>query len=126
MTALLIIGLFTHWFADFWLQTNWQATNKSINNDALIEHTSNYSMVWAGVIFLVAWNSGFTLIGSFIIGMLFSAITFAAHTTTDYYTSRKVSKLFAKQDYHNAFVVIGFDQILHYLQLYFTYKLFFS
>jgi hypothetical protein len=67
--------------------------------------------------------TGFTVVGAFFMAALFSAVTFVGHTATDYITSRCSKKYFSKNDYHNGFVVIGFDQILHYLQLYFTYKL---
>jgi uncharacterized membrane protein len=51
----------------------------------------------------------------------FAPITFVFHTATDYFTSRQVKRLFAKQDYHNGFVWVGADQILHYVQLILTY-----
>lgn len=57
----------------------------------------------------------------------FVGITFICHTATDYVTSRIVSKKFAKGHYGSAipnfgaFTIIGFDQILHYIQLFLTY-----
>ena len=79
-------------------------------------------------------------------GILFVLITFIAHTITDYFTSRLNSKLAPKEEtimlkwdinqkeepfirfpngrsYHNLFVNIGFDQVLHYTQLLLTYYL---
>jgi hypothetical protein len=53
----------------------------------------------------------------------FGFITFIFHTITDYFTSRLNSKLWKKGDVHNFFVSIGFDQVLHYVQLFLTYKL---
>jgi hypothetical protein len=55
--------------------------------------------------------------------LLFPIITFIAHTITDYFTSRLNAKLWAKGNVHNFFVSIGFDQYLHYLQLFITYSL---
>jgi hypothetical protein len=58
---------------------------------------------------------------------VFVFITFVLHTTTDYYTSRIVSKKFANNHYGSpipnfgAFSIIGFDQVLHYVQLFLTY-----
>jgi hypothetical protein len=108
--AILII----HWFADFVLQTDKQAKGKSKNWGDLLMHTGNYSVIWL-------------LIGSFIFNdinvVYFSIITFIAHTITDYFTSRLNSKLWAKGDVHNFFVSIGFDQVLHYIQLFTTYYL---
>lgn len=55
--------------------------------------------------------------------MFFPIITFICHWIQDYYTSRWVKKSFDKQDYHNGFVKIGFDQFLHYTQMFLTYLL---
>lgn len=53
----------------------------------------------------------------------FVPITFIFHTITDYFTNRLNSKLWAKGDVHNFFVSVGFDQCLHYVQLFLTYYL---
>lgn len=119
----ILFGLFIHWFADFVEQSHWQATNKAINNKALLEHTSAYSSLWFAVMIIVYSFTGFTNVGVITMAALFAGITFVAHTVTDYFTSRWSKHFFDKKDYHNGFVVVGFDQILHYLQLYFTYKL---
>ena len=55
--------------------------------------------------------------------LFFVGITFVCHTITDYFTSRLNSKLWAKGDVHNFFVSVGFDQVLHYVQLFLTYQL---
>lgn len=105
--AIIII----HWIADFVLQTDWQAKNKSKRNDALLLHTSIYSSIWIiPAILILGLN-----------GCLFFLITFMCHTITDYFTSRLNTKLWAKGDVHNFFVSIGFDQVLHYIQLFTTY-----
>lgn len=78
-------------------------------------------------------------------GLLFVLITFVCHTITDYFTSRLNSRLLPKttlvtlntrylggggnemlcypkgSSHHNFFVSIGFDQVLHYTQLFLTY-----
>jgi len=59
-------------------------------------------------------------------GTKFVLITFVAHTITDYFTSRLNAKLWAKGDVHNFFVSVGFDQVLHYVQLFVTYQLLFN
>jgi len=124
--AILII----HWFADFVLQTDKQAKGKSKNWNDLLEHTTFYSLVWI-------MPMAFLLPSNYI--LVFWFITFICHTITDYFTSRLNSKLaperqyllshphlsnyfiFKNENWHNFFVSIGFDQILHYVQLFITY-----
>ena len=130
MTVLISIFtiLFIHWVADFVLQTHWQATNKSKNNRALTAHVGTYTLTWFvafGLIVVIPHNyfgidtvPGATPANLKV--LLFFPITFVAHWITDYFTSRWTSKLYAKGDYHNFFVVIGFDQLLHYAQLFLT------
>lgn len=110
--STILTVIFVHWFADFVLQTDWQAKNKSKNNKALIAHTGIYSFVW----FLTCLLLGFSALNCII----FTAITFVAHTLTDYFTSRLNSKLWAQGKVHNFFVSVGFDQVLHYVQLFLT------
>ncbi len=111
-----------HWIADFVLQTDKQAKGKSKNWSDLLEHTNNYSLLWTiiGMFYTIislntSWN-----------WLLFGLITFIAHTITDYFTSRLNSKLWAKGQTHNFFVSVGFDQTLHYIQLFLTYYLLFK
>lgn len=117
MIVTLLIIIFIHWFADFVLQTDWQARNKSTNNHALFLHVAIYSIVWAlvAVIYGAYTNNLYML--------LFAPITFVCHFTTDYFTSRLNTKLLKAGKTHEFFVSIGFDQFLHYTQLFLTYKL---
>jgi hypothetical protein len=59
--------------------------------------------------------------GKFDMALCFAGITFFAHFATDYVTSRISKKFFDAKDYHNGFVVVGFDQVLHYVQLLATF-----
>ncbi len=121
-----LIEIFTiiivHWIADFVLQTDKQAKGKSKNWDDLISHTTLYSMIWGLPIYTLlslnsnSWNTESNAV-------LFMIMTFIAHTITDYFTSRLNSKLWEKGEVHNFFVSVGFDQVLHYLQLFSTYYL---
>jgi hypothetical protein len=114
--AILII----HWFADFVLQTDKEAKGKSKNWSDLLSHTSFYSLFWL--------LCGIALLG--VVGIsnavVFTLITFIAHTITDYYTSRLNSKLWADGKVHSFFISIGFDQVLHYVQLFTTYWILFK
>lgn len=111
---LFIHLILIHFLADFGLQTHEQATLKSTSNKFLAYHVGVYSLVWLiANISILGWHT-----------ITFAVITFVAHFITDRFTSRIVKPFFAKQDYHNAFVGIGFDQVLHYVQLFLTFKLF--
>jgi len=112
-----------HWFADFVLQTHKQAQGKSKNWYDLLAHTFTYSTMWlfASCLLIGYANKGQTTQWYVIHSILFALITFITHTITDYFTSRLNSKLWVKGDVHNFFVSIGFDQVLHYIQLFLTY-----
>jgi hypothetical protein len=115
--------IFIHWVADFVLQTNKQAQGKSKNWNDLLSHTFTYSAMWvfASCLLIGYANKEQTTQWYVIHSLLFAFITFIAHTVTDYFTSRLNSKLWAKGDVHNFFVSVGFDQVLHYIQLFLTY-----
>lgn len=107
-----------HFFADFMLQTNWQAMNKSRRNSALFNHVLTYSF---------SWLLPFGFVFGFWKALLFTIITFIFHFITDYITSR-VNTILANEVkktgvWHDFFVSVGFDQILHYIQLFLTYYL---
>ena len=108
--------LIIHFIADFVLQTSWQATNKSKNNIALTKHVLVYSSVW-----LLASMLYGQITENYLIVFLFPLITFICHWITDYITSRVNSHLWSKGETHNFFVSVGFDQVLHYVQLFLTF-----
>ena len=122
---MTLIEIFTiiivHWIADFIFQDEKWALGKSKNTFDLTAHTAVYSVLW--------WFPMSIMLGSFLLGELFVIITFVTHTATDYFTSRVVSKKFAEGKYGSpipnfgAFTIIGFDQVLHYIQLFLTYYL---
>lgn len=107
-TLILMFGL--HYYADFRVQTDWQARNKSKNWRALLTHTGTYSLFFL------------------LFGPRFALVTFLCHTTTDYITSRWSARRWkdvADSGYttgaHEFFEVIGFDQLLHQTQLLLTF-----
>lgn len=102
--------LFTHWFADFVLQSDYIAQNKSKSNVVLFEHVLLYILPFA-------------ILGFFIpISLLWLLTNLVAHFIIDYVTSRINSKLWAKQQIHWFFVSVGFDQFLHVATLVLTYE----
>lgn len=125
----LIFGiLWTHFIADFVMQSHWMATNKSKSNIALFYHVSVYTLTWfffGIVIVLFSSNSMAELDFNFRIFLeliWFFPMTFAAHYATDWITSRWTAYLWEKKDVHNFFVVIGFDQFLHLFTIYLTLR----
>ena len=134
MDLLIIFGIIIgHWVSDFILQDEEWANNKSKNNLALIKHTSVYSSVMSIFVFtiLIIQSGGGPSDTYWKCFLVFLPITFITHTITDYITSREVSKKFEAKHYGSAvpnfgaFTIIGFDQVLHYVQLFLTYKILF-
>lgn len=113
ITTVIMI-LLIHFLADFGLQTHDQAIAKSTDNKQLAYHVGVYSMVW-----LIA---GINIFETFDKAMSFAMITFICHFLTDYVTSRIGKPFWEKKDLHNGFCVIGFDQVLHFTQLFLTYN----
>lgn len=111
---IIILIVFLHWLLDFVCQTDWMAKNKSKNNNALIAHTLIYTLIYT-----LGWLP-FSIILFGGNGWIFLLVTYICHTFTDYWTSRLNTYLWNKGDVHNFFVSVGFDQFLHYLQLYLT------
>lgn len=121
---IFIFIIIMHWIADFVFQAEEWSLGKSKKWTPLLKHTSTYSILWM----LPVWLMTGDVIGSFY----FVLVTFIAHTITDYITSRVVSKKFEKGYYGSpipnfgAFSTIGFDQVLHYVQLIVTWYLLFG
>mgnify|MGYP000657414365 CR=1 FL=1 len=102
--------LTVHWVADFILQTDWQAKNKSKRNDALGRHVGVYTLALALAAPLIfGWNSPAAI--------YFVLVNGALHFATDWCTSRVSSRLYAKGDVHNFFIVVGLDQLIHQFTL---------
>lgn len=113
-TVLMQI-LIIHFLADFALQTHEQATKKSTDNIFLVYHVGTYSLCWlfaSMVIFPATYRC-----------IPFAMITFICHFITDWITSRINKTFFDKQNYHDGFVGVGYDQVFHYTQLILTYLL---
>lgn len=121
--GVIITIVIFHWFADFVMQRSDDAINKSKSFYHLVNHSFLYSVLWffpLSFIFIDNLDS-----------ISFVVITFLLHTLTDYFTSKKTSEEFKYQHFgrnklprtFDFFVTIGFDQVLHYLQLFLTYYL---
>lgn len=121
MNLIVIFSiLLIHWIADFVCQTDWQATNKSKNIEALLSHTATYTFIWVILGMFPFWNMINNQPGHYT---LFLVCTFICHTITDFFTSRLNSRLWQQKKVHWFFVSVGFDQFLHYVQLFLTFYL---
>lgn len=125
--AVILSIILIHWVADFVFQAEVWAENKSKELKPLLKHTYTYSAIWL-IVGSLAKATGAIHLEPGVLS-LFVLITFVLHTATDYFTSKIVSKRFANKHYGSpipnfgAFTVIGFDQVLHYTQLFLTYYL---
>jgi len=111
--------IFNHWVADFVFQDEKWAHQKSKSNKELLKHTVTYSLLLSPLAIFLGWNI-----------IPFILINFILHTITDYFTSRHVSKQFAKGHLggaipnFGAFTSIGFDQVIHYICLFSSFMYF--
>lgn len=123
MMTLPISLIIRHFLGDFLLQSDWMALNKSKDWIALYFHAFVYSLCFLHY------------------GWAFMAITLWSHFVTDAITSRITSKLWFVTDHgedpatgcrliyyhmrkrHWFFVMIGFDQLIHYVTLTLTLRL---
>jgi hypothetical protein len=102
--------LFLHWVFDFILQSDKMAINKSKSWYWLLTHTIGYSFV----AFPIAIPLGIPIVSA----ALFYWYLLITHTLIDGVTSRITSYLWKKEERHWFFVIVGFDQLLHYITIF--------
>jgi hypothetical protein len=102
--SIIITILALHFVGDFMLQSDAIAKNKSKSNIALTQHVLIYT-------FVLMWT----------LHPLWAIVNGIAHFIVDYITSRLTSHYWQKGNTHVFFVVIGFDQIMHFIILFTTY-----
>jgi len=113
MTATEILYvLAVHWLADFVLQSDAMAKGKSTSYRWLTIHVATYAAVVSLLLAVLLPRSPWAL-------LIFAVGTFAAHWLTDYVTSRINAELWRRGSTHWFFVSVGWDQVLHYAQLFF-------
>ncbi len=101
-----IVLLACHFVADFILQSDWMAQNKSKDWGALALHVVIYSAC-----FLWCPHPA-----------VFFAVTFGTHFCTDAITSRINSRLWQAKRVHWFFVGVGGDQLIHAATLALTWS----
>lgn len=129
---LILQILFIHWISDFVFQSGWMATNKSKNWLALGSHVLVYTasmgvlLIFSSIIVASVGSipGGAIMVITPLAFMMWIALNGVLHFITDAVTSRITAKLWKKNDMHNFFVVVGFDQFIHYTCLFVTLLMF--
>ena len=103
----IIILLFGHWFADFVMQTDDMAVNKSHSNSALAKHCLVYIFILIMFVYFTFPDKSLEFYNNVF------AINLIGHLIIDFTTSRLNTWLWKKGMRHWFFVSIGFDQFLH-------------
>jgi len=105
MTLSIALALiWIHFIADFMMQSDRVALNKSKDSKILLWHVALYGL------FLLPF------------GLIYAVVNAALHFVTDFCTSRATSALWKKNERHWFFVVIGLDQAIHMTCLFATYE----
>lgn len=99
--------MFLHWIADFVCQSDAMAVRKSSSPKWLLLHVAVYTAVMA-----------FTCIFSPINALSTIAYIFGTHLVVDFFTSKMAAELWKCGERHHFFVIIGFDQFLHFVTLF--------
>lgn len=111
---LILLIIFLHFIADFVCQSHWMATNKSKDVVALSAHVVVYTCVLTAGLVIVLGVSYPLFQYCIMNGLL--------HFYVDFVTSRVSSYMWSKGRIHDFFVVVGFDQLVHYFCLILTLK----
>ena len=93
--VVLIAIVWIHFVADFILQSNYVAINKSKYIGQLFKHAVIYSIPFL------------------ILGVKYALINGALHFIVDFFTSSMTTYFYARDRRHAFFVTIGCDQAIH-------------
>lgn len=117
MIPTIITILFAHWVADFIFQSQEIAANKYNNIYVLIRHICIYTTVLFSIL-CISKLFGINIDSEKL--MQLCALNGLLHFIVDFCTSKITHYLYSKNKIHEFFVVIGFDQLLHYSCLFMT------
>lgn len=123
----VLVILIAHFVADFIFQSHYLAINKSSSVWALIQHIIIYALSFY-IIFGLSWYPLYYILNINITAQTWLQLTIGItvvnsllHYFTDFFTSKLTRYFWNKKDYHNFFVIIGFDQLLHTGLLIYSY-----
>lgn len=120
MTLIEVLAIIIiHFVADFMFQDEKWALGKSKKLSDLFAHTITYSVVWFIIGVAIFMKKDYLAIYEvvkfnnivFFKVVAFTIITFLAHTITDYFTSRDVSKKFAEETPFHIRIVGNFFEV---------------
>lgn len=113
------ITIVLHTIADWFIQTRWQAENKSTSYKALAAHIlTYYAFGGFGWLFILV-AAGMSALAPQVVTWWF--INSLAHAVTDWVTSRVGKRVYAKeQTKQHIWKVIGTDQAIHLLTFLYT------
>lgn len=110
---LIFIILFSHFVADFVMQSDEVALKKSTSLKALWIHVTNY-LLGTSIIFIAINAGGFIVMP--VTTMIFILCMNAAwHLVIDAFSSKLTTYFWKKEKRHWFFVTIGADQMIHLL-----------
>ena len=120
-SQLFILILLIHFLADFALQTHEQATKKGEGNNVwnkwLFYHVGVYTIIWSITFWFLPIIHPFNCFAGWLIFIVLIGIP---HYITDWLTSRMGKPFWKSGDLHNGFVMVGFDQVIHYICLWYV------
>lgn len=115
---ILIIVFISHFFGDFVFQSDKISKAKSNYTQVLTIHAIIVgTSILIGLflfVFVPMFLFGYpNMLNIFLICLLYSILNGVLHYLIDYYTSKRITKMWLEGKVHDAFVTIGFDQFLH-------------
>lgn len=123
----ILLIIWAHFIADFILQNDKMAQNKSTSNIWLTNHILVYSAAMLGImapfVYLIDPVASHVQLVWLAVWV---AINGALHWITDWCSSRATSYLWKKGDRHNFFSVIGADQAIHLSTMIITWSWLFN
>lgn len=103
-TEIAVILVWLHFWADFVMQSDEVAQNKSKDCKVLCKHGALYGLPFV------------------FFGWQFAVVNAVLHIAVDFFTSKLTAKLHVAGERRKFFLVIGADQAVHVTVLFLTYK----